>query len=89
MVLEFNHNAVLGYKGALHALKAICTFSLHKVDNPYLVTSLIRTPIFEWLYVVWCGSTELVPNRHVFERDWTACSKYVNHSGLNKLGETI
>ena len=25
-----------------------------KVDNPYLFTFLIRTPIIEW-YVVWCG----------------------------------
>ena len=26
-----------------------------KVDNPYLVTFLIMTPILEW-YVIWCGS---------------------------------
>ena len=28
---------------------------LSKVDNPYVVAFLIRTPIFEW-YGVWCGS---------------------------------
>jgi hypothetical protein len=38
--------------------------------------------------VVRCGFKEVIPNRHVFERDWTACPKYVNHSRLNKLGET-
>ena len=27
----------------------------HKIDNPYLVTFLMRTPIFEW-YVVWYAS---------------------------------
>lgn len=28
--------------------------SLHKVDNPYLVSFVIRTPIYKW-YVIWCG----------------------------------
>jgi len=36
----------------------------YNVDNPYVVTSLHQTPIFEW-YVVWCDSKNGY-ERHVF-----------------------
>ena len=51
-----------------------------EVDVPNTVTTLNQTPIFE-LYVcalVWLQ--ERIPERSVFERDWTMCSKYDNHS---------
>jgi hypothetical protein len=38
--------------------------------------------IFEW-YVVRCGSKNIDLKGHVFERDWTTCSKYDSHSRLN------
>ena len=44
---------------------------------PNLVTYRNQTPIFKW-YVVSCGSK----NEHP-KRDWTMCSKQVNHSKLN------
>ena len=52
-----------------------------KVDEPNLVTYLNWTPIFEWC-VVRCGSMNGY-QKDVFERDWTTCSKYDNHSRLN------
>ena len=54
----------------------------YKVDNPYSVTSLIRTPIFE-LYVISCGSKNRNQDDKFFKRDWTACSKNVIHPMLN------
>ena len=51
-----------------------------KVDVPNLGTYLKRTPIFEW-YVGLVWLQERIPRRHcVFERVWTMCSKYANHS---------
>ena len=44
-----------------------------KVDLSYLVTFLMRTPIFE-RYVVWCGFKNGLLERYTFRRDWTACS---------------
>ena len=45
---------------------------------PNLVTSHNWTLMFE-LYVVRCGK-EWVHKKHVFERDWTICSNYDDHS---------
>ena len=50
---------------------------------PKLNTTLFWTPKFEW-YVGRCGSQNWHPKRHhMFEGDWTKCSKYVEHSKLN------
>ena len=71
------------------AAKSRCTTNLNgknvelvnKVDNPYSVTFLIRTPIFEW-YVVRFASKNGY-QKDVFVRYWTSCSKYDDHSRLN------
>ena len=49
---------------------------------PNSITYLNQTPEFE-RFVVWCGSKNRKGKRHVLERDWSACSKYDNHSRLN------
>ena len=47
-------------------LQVMCWF-WGKIDNPYLITFISRTPIFEW-YVVWCGSKNKHQiGRHVFQ----------------------
>lgn len=58
----------------------------YKVDNPYLVTFLIGTPILEQ-YVVWCGSKNgpntYIKKKHVFKQNWTTNPNYDNHSKFN------
>ena len=50
---------------------------------PNLVTCLYLTSIFE-LYCMWFGvASENGYQKDMFERDWTACSKYNNLSKLN------
>ena len=53
-----------------------------KVDNPYLVTFLMSTPIWVVCGLVWLQ--EWTPKIHVFKRDWISCSKYDNHSRLGR-----
>jgi hypothetical protein len=55
---------------------------LFEVDNPYLVTFLIRALIFEW-HVVWCGSKNGCQKNTCLKEIWTLCSKYDSHSRLN------
>ena len=53
-----------------------------KIDNPYFITFLIRTPhILVICGVVW--SKERIVRYYVFKRDWIAWSTYDNHSRLN------
>ena len=53
-----------------------------KVDVPTSVSDLNQTPTVEW-YVVRCGSKDRY-QKDVSKRDWITCSKYDNHSRLNK-----
>ena len=48
----------------------------YNVDSPYLVTFLVRTPIFG-------VAPTMVSYRYVFRRDWTMCSKCDNHFRFN------
>jgi hypothetical protein len=52
-----------------------------KVDNPYLVTFLLRHLYLSGL----CFGVlqELILKRHMFKRDWPMWSKYDHHSRLN------
>ena len=43
------------------------------------VTYLDQTSIFEW-WVVRCKFKNRHQERHVFNTDWTTCSKFVNHT---------
>ena len=43
-----------------------------KVDNPYLITFLIRKPILEWCVAPRTDSK----TKHVFRKDRIACSEY-------------
>ena len=38
-----------------------------KVNNPYLVTFLIKTFLFQWYGLVWLQ--QRIPKRHMFKRD--------------------
>ena len=58
------------------------TFLVVQVDMPKSNTAIIQTSILE-RYVVRCGSKKQISKRHVFERDWTKCSKYAKHSKFN------
>ena len=53
----------------------------NKVGGPNSITYLNQTLIFEW----WWFSADLRTDikRHMFQRDWNMCSKFVNHSKLN------
>ena len=53
-----------------------------KVKRPFVVTFLDQTDLFEWCGVKW-GSKDGQPKNHVFKRNWTTCSKFVNHSNLS------
>ena len=43
----------------------------NKRDNPYLVTFLIKTPIFEW-YVLWCGFKNIL-QKDMFPKNIALC----------------
>ena len=49
---------------------------------PNVVVGLEYTPIFEW-DLVGCLSKNGTPNKHVLKRNWTMCSKFINHSRYN------
>ena len=76
--LVLQHQGLMGLSLFKARDKTVCA---SKVDMPRSNIATIWTPMFEW-YVVGYGSK----NRHqkvVFKRDWTMCSKYVDHSKLN------
>lgn len=74
-----------------HMLKTKCYQSIanltsfSKVGVPKLNTTTIWTPIFEWYVLRWGPK-----NGHMFERDWTSCSKNATHSRFYRhmIGET-
>jgi hypothetical protein len=62
-------------------MKEKCLMS--NVDNPYLVTFLIRKPILEW-----CLAPSTDPKKDMYleeirREDIFSCSKYTNYSNLN------
>jgi hypothetical protein len=61
---------------------------MFKVDVPNLVVYLHLTPMIDW-NVVRVSLQERIPNRHVFKRDWTTCSKYDNHWRLDNQHQGI
>ena len=54
-----------------------------KVDNPYSVTFLIRTPVIEW-YVVWCGTKNGYQKGMCLKEVGLHAQKYDNHSMFNR-----
>ena len=51
-----------------------------KADVPNSPTDINQIPMFGY-YVVWLQE-QIPKKRHVFKRDWIACSKYINKSRL-------
>ena len=67
----------------INSHRNVLVFNLtHKVDNPYSVTSLIRTPIFE-LYVISCGSKNGNQEDMFFKRVLDCMLKICYHPMLN------
>ena len=58
------------------------TILVLKLCRPYSVTFLNQTPICEWC-VGTCGSKNGHQKGIMFRRDWTTCSKFVNHLRLS------
>ena len=56
---------------------------VNMVDVLSLCTYLNWPPKFEW-YVIRCASKYKHKGRHMFERDWTMCSKYDNRSNFSR-----
>ena len=57
-------------------------FQAHDIIASNSVMCLIGIPIFEW-WVVRCKLKNGHKNIHVFNVDWTTCSKLINCSHLN------
>ena len=59
-------------------------------ESPALIwLLLIETPVFEWYVVRWLK--ERTPKRHVFKRNWSACSQCLTILGsiVNIIGGPI
>jgi hypothetical protein len=79
MIIPINFNKVW-LQMATHVNRSIWC----KVDNPYLINFMIRTPILEW-HMVCSGSNNGYQNtcNKIKNTKWIVCSKYDDYSQLN------